>query len=135
MSLSRLLFVNVILLACAFLIGDYIGSNSKKQATEKATVPSSIQPESAYDTTTTSKSLFTDDQAYFSADPSPGKVAVKPMSAFNKMISETCVKMNYQTTSVSPLGPGVIINGEVCYGAVHITFAPLPISAKLKKSF
>lgn len=74
---------------------------------------------------------------YFSVDQSPGKVSVKPLSVIHKIITESCAAEHWYVTSVTPCGAGVMINGEICYSAVLITYTPIPItiSRDVKKSF
>lgn len=116
--------VLTLLTVIVFIMGT-IFEQSRQKTKQEGTRHENPIPEQDYSTTGTSKSLFADGQAYFSADKSPGKISVKPLSIFQKMITETCKELNLRITSITPLGPGVMINGEMCYGAIHITHAPI----------
>ena len=134
MKMNQVIVTFILLPIFAFFMGCITGTRLIIHTPEQAAVSASIQPEAEYNREGTSRSLFTDHEGYLSVEQGLGKTSVKPLSILHKMIAETCEKMDIKATKITPLGPGVMINGEMCYSAVHITLMPVPISHRLKKS-
>ncbi len=77
-----------------------------------------------YTTDTSATSIFTHGLAYFKVEQTDPQVhAVKKLSVFHKMITETCFKAGKTIIGITPCGPGVMIEGEIAYSAMLVTYA------------
>ncbi len=82
-----------------------------------------FKPPQTYITDTNSSSHFSHGLAYFWVEQSDPKAhAVKKLSVFHKMITETCQQTGKVIINVIPCGPGVMIEGEIAYSAMLVTY-------------